>query len=90
MMRDREIFNVGNNIELSVISGEGTYSDANSVEIAILQNGEFRYDLSGGDVISYFPRTYLNDFVSFVSGEIEKNPNLSDVNLVQDFGKTLV
>jgi hypothetical protein len=86
MTIERQIYDVGHNFELSVVSASYAYCDQGSVEIAILENGNFRYDLSGGDVIGYFPITHLNDFVSFVKEEIQKNPNLSDMDLVRHFG----
>jgi hypothetical protein len=85
-MGHQTIHNLGNNFEISVVSASYAYSDQGSVEMAILHNGEFRYDLMGGDVIPYFPNNHVNDFISFVRKEIENNPNISNVNLVQVFG----
>lgn len=82
--------NKDNNIYLSAISGEGTYSDSDSVEIAILDNALIRYDLIDMGVYGYFSRDKLQHFVDWLIDNINlietKRDNEDDyINLPQMF-----
>jgi hypothetical protein len=82
--------NKDNNIYLSAISGEGTYSDSDSVEIAILDNALIRYDLIDMGVHGYFSRDKLQHFVDWLIDNINlietKRDNEDDyINLPQMF-----
>ena len=59
-----------NNIYLSAISGEGTYSDSDSVEIAIIDNVLIRHDLIEMGVHGYFPRNKLQPFTDWLINNI--------------------
>lgn len=79
-----------NNIYLSAISGEGTYSNSDSVEIAILDNALIRYDLIDMGVHGYFPRNKLQPFTNWLIDNINlietKRNNEDDyINLPQMF-----
>ena len=82
--------NKDNNIYLSAISGEGTYSDFDTVEIAILDNALIRYDLIDMGVHGYFSRDKLQHFVDWLIDNINlietKRDNEDDyINLPQMF-----
>lgn len=79
-----------NNIYLSAISGEGTYSNSDSVEIAILDNALIRYDLIDMGVHGYFSRDKLQLFIDWLIDNIDlietKRNNEDDyINLPQMF-----
>lgn len=90
----RTVYDLKGGLILSVITGSGTYSrkDLNDkwceVEIAIqeMNDGDIRYDMTGGDVCSYFPADKIEKFVEWFNNNCEskgffQNPNGSNKNL---------
>jgi len=67
-MRDLELF-------LSVSTGPGTYSSDDTVEMAIMfrddKGYDFCYDMTGGDVVGWFPANEVQGFIEWFNTNYE-------------------
>lgn len=75
---NRTVYDLKGGLILSVITGSGTYSkkDLNDnwceVEMAIMEkDGDFRYDMTGGDVVTYFPADKVSAFIEWFNANCE-------------------
>lgn len=89
-MSDHKKYPILNDVYLSVSKMQGSYSSENESELAIITNDPnwsstfgFRYDLTGGDVIGWFPDNQIEEFVdwlrsnpSYILNEEKKTYNL--------------
>lgn len=74
----RTTYDLKGGLILSVITGSGTYSriDSNEnlcqVEMVIMEkDGDLRYDMTGGDVVGYFPKRRVSSFVEWFNTNCE-------------------
>jgi len=72
-MSDCKKINILNDVYLSVSKMKGSYSSENESELAIMTNDPywestfgFRYDLTGGDVIGWFPDNKIEELVDWL------------------------
>lgn len=74
----RTTYDLKGGLILSVVTGPGTYSEKDlndnwsTVEMAIMEkDGDFRYDMTGGDVTSYFPADKVEAFIEWFNSNCE-------------------
>jgi len=91
---EKNILSKRTNLFLSVSSGHGTYSCADTVEIAIMFRNDdtfdFCYDMTGGDVVGWFPKDKVQGFIDWFDANCDTpgffvNVNGSNRNLPDAF-----
>ena len=83
----RTTYDLKGGLVLSVVTGEGTYSekDLNGewylVEMAIMEkDGDLRYDMTGGDVTTYFPADKVSVFIDWFNANCELEGFFENIN----------